>query len=455
MLSGFLTQVAPTDLGRLYLVADGVGGQEDGAVASKMAVATVQQLFFELRKQGESIPSALKNAMEQANLVILSDAQKREVRKMGATFVAAGLDANELNVAHVGDARAYLIREGEITRLTRDDSWVQIQVEAGLITEEEAANHEFRNVVTQVLGNKPEINVNISQALELQSGDVILLCSDGLYGALPDSRMIPLVTENEPQRAAELLVQAAIDAEATDNITAVVIRTGQLAPVAGEPTLVPLPVAAESAPTIMVSPVSAPTAPPPAKAKGGSPKWLIILAIAAVLLIAGALLAFWLQHRSVVEDSQDAAATALPAVVESPSPVSGGALRVLTPTPLVDPQTATIEALPTATIPPPDTATPLPTPTLEATSEPRGCINGETIPFVRTDEQLNAGCASTTMLLETGDEVRILSDPPVAPGGNCGPGQFIKIQSLNDLALEGWVHQDAIDPIAAGETCGP
>ena len=453
-------QNVPVDLGRVYLVADGVGGQQDGGVASKMAVEIVQRLFFDLRRQGEPIPTALKNALEQANLTILNEAQEREIRKMGATFVAAVLDAGKLIVAHVGDARAYLIRRGEIKRLTRDDSWVQKQVDAGLITEEEAANHEFRNVVTQVLGNKPEITVNISQALELQPGDVILLCSDGLYDPLSDSRMAQLASENEPQKAAELLVQAAVDAEATDNITAVVIRSGQFVSMAGEPTLVSPPTAVEAAPTIIVSPVSPspalpPAAPPPAQSKGGISKWLIILAVVAILLIAGALLAFWLQSASVAGDSQDAAATAIPALIESPSPEGRGALRPLNPTATFAAIAVTVEPEATSTIPLPATPTTRPTVTVLVSSEPRGCVNGEIVPFVRTDEQFSAGCASTIMLLETGDEVRILNDLPVAPGGNCGPGQFIRIQSINDPALEGWIHQDALDLIAAGETCVP
>ncbi len=177
-------QNTPTDLGALYLVADGVGGQQDGAAAAMLAAETVHQLFYDLRRQGEPIPETLKQAFERANQTILDDAQKREIRKMGSTFVAAVQDGDELNVAHVGDARAYLIRQGELRQLTRDDTWVQRQVDAGLITEEDAAQHEFRNVVTQVLGNKPEINVNLSQTHALRPGDIILLYTDGLTEAM-------------------------------------------------------------------------------------------------------------------------------------------------------------------------------------------------------------------------------------------------------------------------------
>ena len=439
-------QNTPTDLGALFLVADGVGGQQDGAAASKLAVETVLQVYYDLRRQGEPVPETLKQALERANQTILDDAQKREVRKMGATFVAAVQDGDELNIAHVGDARAYLIRQGKLRQLTRDDTWVQRQVDAGLITEEEAASHEFRNVVTQVLGNKPEITVNLSQTHQLQSGDVILLCSDGLYDVLPDRRLISIASENEPQSGARLLVEAAIEAEATDNITAVIMRIGKFVPITHEPTLVPL-----AAPTIVSPPP--PPVPPPAKEKGGIPKWLIILAILAIFMIIAALTAFWLRNRNVAKDSIDAAATALPAIVESPAATNTGVLQTVEPTPTVESPTETSELEAPATSQPLDTPTPRPSPTIQATLD-RGCVNGEMRAYVWDDTNFNADCSPTSMELGVGHEVRILPDQPIAPGGGCGPGRFIKIKSVTDTALEGWVHQGAIDLMEAGESCG-
>lgn len=437
-------QNTPTEIGALYLVADGVGGQQDGATASKLAVETVRQVYYDLRRQGEPIPDTLKQALERANQTILDDAQKREVRKMGSTFVAAVLDGDELNVAHVGDARAYLIRQGELRQLTRDDTWVQRQVDAGLITEEEAVRHEFRNVVTQVLGNKPKISVNLSQTHALQSGDVILLCSDGLYDVLPSSRMIALATDNAPQSAARLLIEAAVAAEATDNITAVVIRTDQLVPIADEPTLVPLPVPAK---TVL---------PPPVKDRGGIPRWLIGLVIVAIILIIAALTAFWLRNRNATEDSLLAAATAIPGVIESLTSESAGALRVLTATAAVEPLAEIGETLATATSQPPDTPTPLPSPTLQATSEPRGCVNDGLFPVLWSDAQItDSNCSDTDDGLEAGDEVRILSSKPVSAGGNCGGGRFVKIQSVADPEVEGWMREDLIDLLASGESCSP
>ena len=436
-------QNTPLELGVLYLVADGVGGQQDGAVASKMAVENVHQLYYDLRQQGDSIPDALKKSLERANQLIIAEAQRREVGKMGSTFVAAVQDDDKLNIAHVGDARAYLLRSGELRQLTRDDTWVQRQVDAGLITEEEASRHEFRNVVTQVLGNKPEINVNLSQTHSLQPDDAVLLCSDGLYGALSDKQMIALVKENAPQSAAKLLVEAAIDAEASDNITAVVVRVGQFVPIADEPTLVPMPVPLKTAPP----------PPPPVKDKGGIPKWLLGLAILAIVLIFGALAAFWLRNRNATEDSLSAAETAMPDIVESLTPEGAGALASIDPTRLMESQAETVEPLATNTPQPSVTPTPLPTPTLEPTSEPRGCANGQVFAFIWDDTQINTGCGLTNLELEVGEAVLILNNPEIAPGGTCGSGQFIKIQSIVNEDLEGWVHKDAIDLLSEGERC--
>jgi protein phosphatase len=451
-----------THLGTLILVADGVGGQEDGAVAAQLAAQAGHRVFYEQRQQGKAVPEALKDALEQANQAVYEEAQNRDVRRMGSTFVAAVQDAGQLVVAHVGDARAYIVRQGEMRQLTRDDTWVQRQVDVGLITEEEAAKHEFRNVVTQVLGNKPEVNVNLSQTQALQQGDIVLLCSDGLYDVLADGQMIPLLTNNGAKSAARLLVEAAIDAEATDNITAVVMRTDPFVPLADEPTLVPPPVPIVDEPTLvpMTAP-AAPVPPPPVDKKGKASKWLILLAIIAVILIVATPVAFWLTSQNA---DGEAVGDETPPSTEAglPAQEGGAALNTVVPTittqaaaVTVESLVATIEPPAAATIPPLDTAISLPTPTLAATPEPRGCANGRLLPYIWNDTQINAGCGPTILALDVGDEVRILSDQPFSPGGNCGVGRFIKIQSIVDATLEGWVHEGAIDSLAPGESCSP
>ena len=456
----------------LFLVADGVGGQEGGADAAKLAVETARQVFFEIRQDGAVVQDALKTALERANQTVFEESQRREVRRMGATFVAAAIEQGQLFIAHVGDARAYLTRQGEMIRLTRDDTWVQKQVEEGWISEEQAANHEYRNVVTQVLGNKAEVNVHLSRAHDLQQDDVILLCSDGLYGSLSESQMLPVLSGNDPQFAADQLITDAIEAQASDNITAVVVKIkGTLLPAAAVPiTALPLAaqptiiLAAADEPTMPLAMADEPTLPTPAKPaaplpapdkdKGKTSKWLIILAISAVILIIAAILFFWLRSSSLHETVQTAVGSDMTAaaVEVPPTAESSGALKPL-PTKTVEEGD---QASPLPTEIPPATPTLVSTPTLEATPEPRGCINNDVIAFVWTQDQLDAGnCVNTILKLENGDEVRIFDDPAITAAGSCNGLQFIKIQSLTDPELEGWVSQLAIDRLDPGQSCTP
>ncbi|HEX6385374.1 MAG TPA: protein phosphatase 2C domain-containing protein, partial [Anaerolineae bacterium] len=157
----------PTELGALYVVTDGVGGQEEGAAAAELAARVVRDAFYQLRQSGEPVQAALERAIHQANQAVYEEGQARGGR-MGCTIVAAVQNQGSLYVAHVGDARAYLLRDGRLQQLTRDDTWVQKQVDAGLISAEAAAQHELRNVVTQVLGNRPEVNINLAEARALR-----------------------------------------------------------------------------------------------------------------------------------------------------------------------------------------------------------------------------------------------------------------------------------------------
>jgi len=457
------------ELGTLYLVADGVGGQESGAAAAKLAVQTTRQSFYEFRIEGEVVRDALKEALQQANQAVYDEAQRKEVRRMGATFVAAVEDRGQLTIAHVGDARAYLVRQGEMRRLTRDDTWVQRQVEEGWITEEQAANHEYRNVVTQVLGNKPEVNVHLSQAHALQQDDVVLLCSDGLYDALPDSQMLPILTSNPSQSAANQLVEAAIKAEATDNITAVVVRPKTVMSLATAPTMAlvmtdqaTMPLAIADEPTIAPEKFSVPPVSSE-KSKRKASNWLIILAVTAVILIIIALLVFWIRSRDLDTTVETAAGIDMTgtALDNTPSSESAGALGPAPTDTVNDAGSLTVPAIvDQPTVPPTElpSATPtlLPTPTLEATPEPRGCVNDSVRSYVWNQAQLDAGdCIITPFELEVGGEVLILDETVVTAGGTCAGVQFIKIQSIADAELEGWVAEGAIDPLAPNASCNP
>lgn len=458
----------------IYLVADGVGGQESGADAAQLAVQTARQDYSTERNNQQLVPDALRSALQNANTAVYEESQRREVRRMGATFVAAVIHQGRLLIAHVGDARAYLIRDGEMLRLTRDDTWVQKQVEEGWITEEQAANHEYRNVVTQVLGNKPEVNVHLSREHDLRDGDAVLLCSDGLYGALTNEQMLPIIDRYDPDEAARRLIEAAIEADASDNITAVLVKVSiagnqvigpaaaatiadgaMLAlPLAEEPTM---PIAMADEPTI--PPLPPPAAPLPAATKSKAPNWLVILAVTAVILIAATLLFFWVRNRNLSSDVTTAAQENMTAVaVDAAAPTEpSGALK---PAPVKASEDPAPTTAPTSE---PPTETPLPTPTLlatstlEATPLPRGCINDRFLVFVWDREQLETGsCGSNADIgLETGDEVLILDNNAVTGVGNCTAVSFIRIQLATDSNVEGWVFKNAVDPLAPGGSCSP
>lgn len=225
----------PTHLGALYLVADGVGGQEYGGIAARIVTAVLSEAFYRGREQGKEIPEALRFGITQANQAVFDEAQASGVR-MGATVVTAVHHQGQLFIAHVGDSRAYQLHERALTPLTRDDSFVQQQLDAGVITEAEAAQHQFRNLVTQVLGNKLEIDIHLAEPSPFVAGDVLLLCSDGLSGVVAESSMTEILAANPAAKAAASLVAAAKAADSQDNITAVVVHQS-----AQQTPLVPTP----------------------------------------------------------------------------------------------------------------------------------------------------------------------------------------------------------------------
>lgn len=211
-------------LGHLYIVADGVGGQKHGRLAADLAVQTIHDYFYQLRQNGHTIPEALSQAIQQANRTIYTESQARSSQRMGCTVVAAVQQGTQLFIAHVGDARAYLNRQGSLKLLTRDHSWIQEQIDAGVIDEKHASHHELRHVITRVLGNEPEIAVDNRGPYEFgKPEDRLLLCSDGLHDTLSHKQLQHLLQTGTAQAAATALVQAAVQAGAGDNITAFVV----------------------------------------------------------------------------------------------------------------------------------------------------------------------------------------------------------------------------------------
>lgn len=215
--------------GNLYIVADGVGGQNAGEVASRMAVDIVSQRYYE--DESPNVQLSLVGAIQEANRQIFERAQSvRSESGMGTTIVAAVIRGHELHVAHAGDSRAYLVREGRIEQLTNDHSWLGEQLAQNRIPPEEARTHPYRNYITRSLGAKPEVEPEYKGPLAIRQGDVILLCTDGLSGQVDDGTILRIVSAAEPADACDELLRLANEAGGPDNITVVVIRVEEVVP---------------------------------------------------------------------------------------------------------------------------------------------------------------------------------------------------------------------------------
>src|SRR5436305_6364016 len=165
-------------------------------------------------------------AVRMANTRVLEAMRKdARLRGMGTTVVACLGDDDMMSFAHVGDSRAYLIRDGQLSRITNDHSWVFEQVQAGMLTEAEAEKHPLRNVITRALGGALSVSPDATE-VESRSGDVYLLCSVGLTGMVPEDEIMPLVTDNENdlQKACQTLIDKANERGGLDNVTAILVK---------------------------------------------------------------------------------------------------------------------------------------------------------------------------------------------------------------------------------------
>jgi protein phosphatase len=206
---------------RLLVVADGMGGHAGGAIASRLAVQTIEEVFAEASGPP---PARLQAALEAANQRIHERANRDlSLAGMGTTAVALAIEGGRAWVANVGDSRVYRLRGGSFEQLTRDHSVVAELVRRGLLSAEQAQVHPRRNEVLRSLGSWPEVEVDIDE-LELASGDVFLLCSDGLSGVVDDTSIVALLADASPLDACRALIEAAISRGAPDNVTVQVVR---------------------------------------------------------------------------------------------------------------------------------------------------------------------------------------------------------------------------------------
>lgn len=207
----------------LVAVADGMGGHAAGEVASEMSLKLLIESLA-----GESAPSedALRRAFARANAGVFREASaKPEYRGMGTTLVAALFAGGDMIIGNVGDSRMYLRRDGELKRVTHDHSWVGEMVAAGALTEEQAARHPRRNILTRALGVGASVEADIMR-LKLRRGDRIMLCSDGLHGMVDDKTISEIMGARslDLKKAVSELIDLANKAGGTDNITVALAR---------------------------------------------------------------------------------------------------------------------------------------------------------------------------------------------------------------------------------------
>lgn len=222
----------------LFVVADGMGGHAAGEVASRIAVESINE-FICLTSGDEEITwpfgldenisydgNRLKTAIRFANKKVLeATREKSEYEGMATTVAAVLVDDAVANLGHVGDSRVYLFRNGVVSQLTSDHSWVNEQLLSGVISADQARSHPLRNVVTRALGGKTDLQVEM-QVHKIVPGDVLMLCSDGLTTMLADDEMAKLVQEagDDLQKAAKSLVAAANGRGGEDNITVLLLK---------------------------------------------------------------------------------------------------------------------------------------------------------------------------------------------------------------------------------------
>ena len=214
----------------LYAIADGMGGHAAGEIASGLAIDALAEAIHPSNWEPQSASpddagERLRNAVREANRRICESILAHEERRgMGTTLVALVIAGSAGVIAHVGDSRAYVLRDEELHRLTSDHSWVNEQVKMGLISDDAAQRHPMRNIVTRALGSRQEVQVDVS-TVELLPRDVYLLCSDGLNTMLSDSQILEVLKAHadDPRAACAALVDAANRQGGEDNITVIAI----------------------------------------------------------------------------------------------------------------------------------------------------------------------------------------------------------------------------------------
>jgi PPM family protein phosphatase len=265
----------------LFGVADGMGGHVAGDVASQTAVSIITE-----KASGTARPDVLSELLKEANTAIWEKAQSDpSLHGMGTTCTLLLLEDDQAFFAHVGDSRAYLLRDGDLSQLTEDHTLVQRMVKEGRLKREDASLHPQRSIITRALGVDPQVDVDTFE-IQLQEGDRLLLCSDGLTSMVADKRIEEILAEEaDPQRAGDRLIGLANEAGGEDNITVVIVDIGEGSKSEASSSVVAEPQREATDPTAeTVQPVEA------SDAVKERPRWTRILVgtVLAVAILAAA-----------------------------------------------------------------------------------------------------------------------------------------------------------------------
>lgn len=210
--------------GSIFVVADGMGGHRGGEIASQIAVETVISLYY--ASNGTDPAALLDQCFAEANRRILARSTSEvELFGMGTTCTTMVARSGEAFFAHVGDSRAYILRDGSMRQVTDDHSLVGEMVRSGILTSEDAQHHPKRNVITRSLGTQENLTTDFPETpFALKDGDVFLICSDGLTSMVPDTQLESVIATMEPKPACRRLIDLANATGGKDNITVQVIH---------------------------------------------------------------------------------------------------------------------------------------------------------------------------------------------------------------------------------------
>lgn len=215
--------------GTLFAIADGMGGYAHGGVASLLALESFFDTLF--TRNGSPIQKALQRGVETANLVVYQKAHQLDAGRMGTTLTAAYLFGNMLYLAHVGDSRAYLIRDGRSICLTSDHTTVGDMVRSKLISSDKIRSHAQRSVLTRSIGTSLFVQPDIIQQ-KLREGDRLILCSDGVWSVIEDEEFAQVTNEaSSVEEISRNLIDLALDKNTDDNASVVVFHLRKLIPV--------------------------------------------------------------------------------------------------------------------------------------------------------------------------------------------------------------------------------